>query len=88
MFSAMNKVRCFGLIGFILLLTACSFEPNDMVNSNKIVNATAPIALKVGEGFVDPIGYYEKNRVLLGKLRQLLNRSFNKPFKYRWRPLP
>jgi alpha-L-rhamnosidase len=81
MFSAMNKVRCFGLIGFILLLTACSFEPNDMVNSNKIVNATAPIALKVGEGFVDPIGYYEKTPRFTWQIAPTAQSQFQQAFQ-------
>ncbi|MCF2946931.1 glycoside hydrolase family 78 protein [Paraglaciecola aquimarina] len=81
MYSAMIKVRCLGLIGFMLLLTACSFEPNDMVNSNKIVNATAPIGLKVGEGFVDPIGYYEKTPRFSWLISPKANYQFQQAFQ-------
>ncbi|WP_232824784.1 alpha-L-rhamnosidase [Algibacillus agarilyticus] len=48
-----SKVKPLWLLGLMCLISACSFT-----NSN--TNNTAPVALKVGEGFVNPVGYYEK----------------------------
>ncbi|WAJ71700.1 alpha-L-rhamnosidase [Catenovulum adriaticum] len=42
-----------------LVISACSFSGIYNNSSGNSQAATAPITLKVGEGFVDPIGYYE-----------------------------
>ncbi|MDG1469438.1 MAG: hypothetical protein P8Q24_09810 [Glaciecola sp.] len=41
----------------LTLLTACTLQSGDSANDS--ASGKAPIALKVGEGFVNPIGYYE-----------------------------
>ncbi|EWH10488.1 alpha-L-rhamnosidase [Catenovulum agarivorans DS-2] len=41
------------LVGFCWLLASCSFSFEQFSNND------APVELKVGEGFVNPIGYYE-----------------------------
>lgn len=59
-FNKFLKLKPLGLLCLFLVISACSFSD---INNNSSANsqaATAPIALTVGEGFVNPIGYYEQ----------------------------
>gem|GEM_PF-2865886 len=41
------------MLGLLVIFSACSYTEQSL-------DLAAPVDLKVGEGFVDPIGYYEK----------------------------
>jgi len=62
-------------LGLIFLFSACTF-----INEHNGDNL-APIALKVGEGFVDPVGYYEKQPRFSWQISPTANYQFQHAFQ-------
>ncbi|MFA3792006.1 family 78 glycoside hydrolase catalytic domain [Aliiglaciecola sp. SL4] len=54
-FNTMIKFKLLSLLCIFSVISACSYTQISQQGT------TAPTALKVGEGFVNPIGYYEQN---------------------------
>ena len=52
-----NGFRLFFIILFVFIMTACGQSKSTSLSVEP--SSSAPIDLKVGEGFVDPLGYYE-----------------------------
>ena len=52
-----NLFKLIVLILFTSISAACG--QTDSISSSKTIAVTAPVDLKVGEGFVNPLGYYE-----------------------------
>ena len=53
----MKILRFLVLTLFTFISAACG--QTDSVSSSKTIPISAPIDMKVGEGFVNPLGYYE-----------------------------
>ncbi|CAM3971278.1 MULTISPECIES: alpha-L-rhamnosidase [Pseudoalteromonas] len=63
------------LICLIFLLSACTFT------NNTELEGQAPIALKVGEGFINPIGYYEQNPRFSWQIAPSANYQFQQAYQ-------
>jgi alpha-L-rhamnosidase len=53
MFTKIKKISRLSLLGLLILFSGCSYTEQNL-------DLAAPVELKVGEGFVEPIGYYEQ----------------------------
>ena len=65
------------LMSLIFLLSACSFT------SNTELEGQAPIALRVGEGFINPIGYYEQKPQFSWQIAPSANYQFQQAYQIR-----
>ena len=61
MFKTLLKLKIFGFLCIVCVLGSCSSNGEHQHGFAHTIARAAPIALKVGEGFVDPIGYYEQD---------------------------
>jgi alpha-L-rhamnosidase len=71
----MIKYQYLTLICIILMICSCSFTQPNLQGTN------APIELKVGEGFVNPIGYYEKNPRFSWQISPQASYQFQRAFQ-------
>ena len=65
----------FSLLCLLTLLSACTFT------DDKQANFSVPVALKVGEGFVNPLGYYEQKPRFSWQLSANSNAQFQQAFQ-------
>ena len=69
------NTKCSIFMSLIFLLSACTFT------NNTELEGQAPIALKVGEGFVNPIGYYEQNPRFSWQIAPSANYQFQQAYQ-------
>ncbi|WP_448248786.1 family 78 glycoside hydrolase catalytic domain [Thalassotalea agariperforans] len=75
MIKSITIWRHFSLLCLLTLLSACTFT------DDKQANFSVPVALKVGEGFVNPLGYYEQKPRFSWQLSANSNAQFQRAFQ-------